>query len=162
MGGGNFISEIAVRFCLELIHHNAKHAAAALVSATTGRFHYAEIAASANCETGVGKQLTNTPGLGVFEIVFATLRPAENGDDSFACVFSHNFVAQTVSLRLLSQASNLRGSTRKLTVCVTSKPHRSSSTSRPLCSRENLRVLKEPPVYSAGLALDRGVCDQRR
>src|SRR4029079_15222697 len=88
--GGNFVGEIAIGFRLELIHDNAEHAAAALVSAATGRFHHAEITAGTDGEAAVGEQLAHATCLLIFRIELATLGAAKNRYDAFGGFVSHN------------------------------------------------------------------------
>src|SRR5688572_27298122 len=90
MRGSYFVGEVAVWFCLKLVHDDAQNATTALVGAATGRFHHTQVAARADRETSISQKRAHPPRLAIFGIGFATFGPAKNRYDPFLRVVGHS------------------------------------------------------------------------
>src|SRR5205085_6660430 len=91
MSSGNLVREITIRFGLELIHHNSKHAPALLTRPATRRLHDSKVTARADNKTRFGQQLAHTMRLRILRISLSATRPAEDCYDAFLSL-RHKFV----------------------------------------------------------------------
>src|SRR6266498_1855026 len=78
----NLVSEVAIRFRLELIHHNPKNPTSSFTCATARSLHDTKVATGADGKSRLRQELANLPRLSIFGIRLSTLRAAENGYDT--------------------------------------------------------------------------------
>src|SRR6266516_3536910 len=91
----NFVSQVAIRFGLELIHYDAQHSPAFFPRAPAGAFHHTQVTAGADGVTGRSQQLARTMRLRVLGICWHTTRPAKDRDNTFLCL-AHDIAREGV------------------------------------------------------------------